>query len=55
MISYIDHVIKVATRVVVMRNASIVSEINCAKYEDKDFLHNEIVCAITGKEVLDGS
>jgi simple sugar transport system ATP-binding protein len=46
----IDHVIKVATRVVVMRNASIVSEIDCVKHENKDYLHNEIVAAITGKD-----
>lgn len=51
----IDHIIKVATRVVIMRNASIISQIECEEYKNnKDLLHNEIVCAITGKIFTDG-
>lgn len=45
-----EHVIKVATRILVMRTGRLVTNVNCKDYVGRsDDLHNEVVQAITGK------
>jgi len=50
----IEHIIKIADRVIVLRNGRRVGDISFKEYGDRlDDLHNDIVKLITGAEIID--
>ena len=50
----IEQIIKIADRVIVLRNGKRVGDIDSKEYVDRlDDLHNDIVKLITGAEIID--